>query len=316
MESNTPHYLVLHASGELTRRAKAAEDLLADCHLCPRQCGVNRLEDERGICRTGKNAIVASYAAHFGEESPLVGTGGSGAIFFTNCNLLCIFCQNYEISHLGEGMETTAEQLAAMMMSLQRQGCHNINFVTPSHVVPQILAALPLAVDAGLSIPLVYNSSGYDSNATLELLRGVIDIYMPDFKFWVGRSAKRYAKAADYPDIARQAIQEMHNQVGDLVIDEDGRALRGLLVRHLVMPDGIVETGSILNFIANEISPATYVNVMDQYRPCGMAYKKPPLVRRISPEEYKEALQLAERVGLSRLDKRDWRGILKKLQLF
>jgi putative pyruvate formate lyase activating enzyme len=313
MEKRTPGYLALHAAGELVKRAEAAEILLADCRLCPRQCGVNRLENEKGVCRTGRHAVVASYAAHFGEENPLVGSGGSGTIFFTNCNLLCLFCQNYEISHLGEGEEATAGQLAAMMMSLQRQGCHNINFVTPSHVVPQILAALPMAIDAGLAIPLIYNSSGYDSIAVLRMLRGVIDIYMPDFKFWEGRSAKRFAKAVDYPAVAREAIREMHNQVGDLVITEEGIAVRGLLVRHLVMPDALAEAGEIFSFLAKEISPDTYVNVMDQYRPCGMAYKRPPLDRPLSAAEYREALLLAGNAGLRRLDQRNWSGILKRL---
>jgi putative pyruvate formate lyase activating enzyme len=309
-------YLALHAAGDLARRAAEAERLLVDCHLCPRECGVNRLAGEKGVCRTGRNAMVASYAAHFGEEQPLVGTNGSGTIFFSNCNLLCLFCQNYEISHLGEGEEVTAEQLAAMMLSLQRQGCHNINFVTPSHVVPQILSALVGAVDAGLTIPLVYNSSGYDSLETLRLLDGIIDIYMPDMKFWDSRSAKRYAGAGDYPQAVRAAVKEMHRQVGDLVINHEGLAVRGLLVRHLVMPGGLSETGAILQFIAQEISANTYVNVMDQYRPCGRAYKKPPINRCLSAAEYQEALLSAEEAGLRRLDKRDWAGILRKLKLY
>jgi putative pyruvate formate lyase activating enzyme len=316
MKKRSPGYLALHAAGELARRAAEAERLLADCHLCPRRCGVNRLAGEKGVCRTGRNAVVASYAAHFGEEQPLVGINGSGTIFFSNCNLLCLFCQNFEISHLGEGEEVTADQLAAMLLNLQRQGCHNINFVTPSHVVPQILSALVKAVEAGLTIPLVYNSSGYDSLGTLRLLNGVIDIYMPDFKFWIARSAKRYAKAPDYPEVAREAIKEMHRQVGDLVINHEGLAVRGLLVRHLVMPGGISETGAILHFIAQEISANTYVNVMDQYRPCGRAYKKPPIDRCLSAAEYQEALQLAGKAGLRRLDKKDWAGILRKLKLY
>jgi putative pyruvate formate lyase activating enzyme len=274
------------------------------------------LAEEQGVCRTGSNARVASYAAHFGEENPLVGTGGSGTIFFTSCNLLCIFCQNYEISHLGEGLEVSDSELAGMMISLQRQGCHNINFVTPSHVVPQILRALPEAIDRGLKVPLVYNTSSYDLPDTLQLLDGIFDIYMPDFKFWDERIAKRYAKAPDYPEVARAAIKEMHSQVHDLSINKEGVATRGLLVRHLVMPEGLTETEHILRFLAEEISRNTYVNIMDQYRPCGRAFKKPPLDRRVSQEEYKKALQLAEKVGLHRLDNRDWLGIFKKLQLF
>jgi putative pyruvate formate lyase activating enzyme len=311
-----PGYLELHRSGELVRRAQTLERLLSDCCLCPRQCGINRLAGEKGVCRTGGKAIVASYAPHFGEESPLVGSRGSGTIFMSHCNLRCVFCQNYEISHLGEGVEVTPEQLAAMMMSLQQQGCHNINFVTPSHVVPQIVAALPHAVDAGLSVPLVYNSSGYDSIETLQLLDHIIDIYMPDFKFWDTASAKRYAKAGDYPARVRDAIREMHNQVGDLVIGADGVGVRGLLVRHLVMPDGLAETDRILHYLAEEISPATYVNIMDQYRPCGRAHLYPPLDRQLSHDEYQEALKLAEKAGLKRLDQRDWRRMFKILEIF
>ena len=311
-----PGYLELHGSGELVRRAQALERLLSDCCLCPRQCGINRLAGEKGVCRTGGKAIVASYAPHFGEESPLVGSRGSVTIFMSHCNLRCVFCQNYEISHLGEGVEVTPEQLAAMMMSLQQQGCHNINFVTPTHIVPQIVAALPHAVDAGLSVPLVYNSSGYDSIETLQLLDHIIDIYMPDFKFWDSASAERYAKAGDYPARAREAIREMHKQVGDLIIDADGVGVRGLLVRHLVMPGGLAETDRILHYLAEEISTATYVNVMDQYRPCGRAHLYPPLDRQLSHDEYREALKLAEKAGLKRLDQRDWRRMFKILEIF
>ncbi len=290
--------------------------MLNDCCLCPRQCGVNRLAGEKGVCRTGNNAVVASYAPHFGEESPLVGSRGSGTIFLSHCSLRCVFCQNYEISHLGEGVEVTPKQLADIMMNLQQQGCHNINFVTPTHVVPQIVAALPYAVEAGLSVPLVYNSSGYDSVDTLKLLDQIIDIYMPDFKFWDPASAKKYAKAEDYPARARAAIMEMHKQVGDLVIDADGLAVKGLLVRHLVMPEGLAETGKILHYLAEEISLHTYVNVMDQYRPCGRAHDYPPLDRQLSHDEYQEALNLAGKAGLKRLDRRDWRRMFRILELF
>jgi putative pyruvate formate lyase activating enzyme len=281
--------------------------------MCPRQCKVDRLSEEKGVCRTGSKAVVSSYSPHFGEESPLVGSGGSGTIFITNCNLLCIFCQNFDISHLGQGIETSDGQLAAMMVSLQRQGCHNINFVTPSHVVAQILAALPKAIDKGLAVPLVYNSSGYDSVETLKLLDGVFDIYMPDFKFWHEESAKRYTKAPDYPERAKAAVKEMHCQVGDLELDEGGVAVKGLLVRHLVMPAGIKETREILRFLANEISKDTYVNVMDQYRPCGRATKFPPIDRRLTHEEFQKAMDAAREVGLIRLDERDWVRILRKL---
>jgi putative pyruvate formate lyase activating enzyme len=308
-----PGYLLLHETGELHDRIDAARERLSPCTVCPRQCNVDRLIGDKGICRTGAQAVVSSYAPHFGEETPLVGTGGSGTIFITNCNLLCVFCQNFDISHLGEGIETNDGQLAAMMVSLQRQGCHNINFVTPSHVVPQIIAALPKAIDKGLNVPLVYNSSGYDTVDTLKLLDSVFDIYMPDFKFWDGESAKRYAKAPDYPEKARAALKEMHRQVGDLELDEDGIAARGLLVRHLVMPGAIEETREIMSFLANEISRQTYVNVMDQYRPCGRAKQFPPIDRRPTHEEFQDAMDAARQAGLTRLDERDWVRVLTKL---
>lgn len=308
-----PGYLILHEQDKLNHRIAAARQRLSPCRVCPRNCKVDRLNDEKGICQTGAKAVVSSYAPHFGEESPLVGSGGSGTIFLTHCNLHCVFCQNYEISHLGQGVETDAGQLAAMMVSLQRQGCHNINFVTPSHVVPQILAALPPAVEKGLSVPLVYNSSCYDSVETLTLLEGIFDIYMPDFKFWTRESGKLYAKAPDYPEKAKKAICEMHRQVGDLVLNDEGVAERGLLVRHLVMPGGLAETREILRFLAREVSVDTYVNVMDQYRPCGKAYDYPPLDRRLKNEEYQEALAFAREAGLHRLDERDWVRIMQKL---
>jgi len=306
-------YLALHAQGELAGRIAQARQRLSPCSVCPHQCKVDRLADEKGICRTGARAVVSSYSPHFGEESPLVGAGGSGTIFLTHCNLLCVFCQNYEISHLGQGVETDEGQLSSMMVSLQRQGCHNINFVTPSHVVPQILAALPKAIEKGLTVPLVYNSSGYDSVETLQLLHGIFDIYMPDFKFWTRESGMRFAKAPDYPAVAQRAILEMHRQVGDLVMDEKGVALKGLLVRHLVMPGGLDETREILRFLAREVSADTYVNVMDQYRPCGQAYQYPPIDRRLTHDEFQKALKLAEEAGLHRLDERDWLHIFKRL---
>ena len=311
----TPSYLLLYESGELVQRASKLNAMLACCELCPRRCRKNRLAGELGVCRTGRLAMVSSYGPHFGEESPLVGSGGSGTIFLTNCNLLCVFCQNYDISHLGEGVETPEGQLAAMMISLQKQGCHNINFVTPSHVVPQIVSALPLAAEKGLSIPLVYNSSGYDSVETLKLLDGIIDIYMPDFKFWSIPPAKRYLKAPDYPERARAAILEMHRQVGDLRINAHGIAERGLLVRHLVMPEGLDETKGIMGFLAREVSPRTYVNVMEQYRPCGRAHDYPPIDRSLTHEEYLAAVQIAKDAGLTRLDDRNFERLLRYLGL-
>jgi len=299
----------------LAKRIAAARGRLSPCRVCPRQCKVDRLADEKGVCRTGAKAVISSYAPHFGEESPLVGSGGSGTIFLTHCNLLCVFCQNYEISHLGQGVETDEGQLASMMVSLQRQGCHNINFVTPSHVVPQIIAALPKAINKGLTVPLVYNSSGYDEVETLQLLHGIFDIYMPDFKFWTRDSAKRFAKAPDYPEVARKAILEMHRQVGDLVLDKEGVATRGLLVRHLVMPGGLDETREIVRFLAREVSVDTYVNIMDQYRPCGRAHQYSPIDRRLTNDEFQEALKLAGEAGLQRLDEKDWLRILRKLRI-
>jgi len=272
------------------------------------------LADQKGICKTGRLARVASFAPHFGEEDVLVGRSGSGTIFFSNCNLGCVFCQNYSLSHLGEGDEVSGEELADMMVSLQENGCHNINFVTPSHVIAQILEALPIAIARGLRLPLVYNTSGYDKVETLALLDGIFDIYMPDFKFWNRETARRLAGAADYPERTRSAIQEMYRQVGDLVIDrEDGIARRGLLVRHLVMPGGLAESRAILEFIAEEISQNTYVNVMDQYRPCGRANEYPPIDQPLGHEEYEKALLYARQAGLKRLDQRDLLTLLRRL---
>jgi putative pyruvate formate lyase activating enzyme len=287
----------------LTLRAEQALELLRNCRLCPRTCRVDRLAGRQGVCRTGARAPVASFHPHFGEESPLVGSGGSGTIFMSSCNLLCSFCQNVEISHLREGEEVAPQQLAAMMLRLMKLGCPNINFVTPSHVVPQILEALVFAVGQGLNIPLVYNSGGYDSAGTIKLLDGVFDIYMPDFKFWDNAWAARFCRVPDYREQAMAAIREMHRQVGDLVIDSDGIAVRGLLVRHLVMPDGIAGTREIMAFLAGEISPDTYVNVMAQYRPCGKTAGDPLIDRRITPAEYAAAVREAVAAGIKRLDR-------------
>ena len=300
-----PSYLRLHAKGLLRERVQRALAVLESCHLCPRKCEVNRLQGELGFCETGRKAIVASYNAHFGEESPLVGRSGSGTIFLGSCNLLCSFCQNYEISHGKEGVEVGLEQMAVMMVQLAQAGCHNINFVTPTHVVPQILEALPHAIEGGLRVPLVYNSSGYDSRETLELLEGIFDIYMPDFKFWDNRWAEKYCGVPDYREVAIVAFHEMHKQVGDLVVDEQGIAQRGLLVRHLVMPNRVAGTEEVMEFLAREISPNTYVNVMDQYRPCGSAHRDEFINRRLYPREYREAVSAAKKAGVERLDERD-----------
>jgi putative pyruvate formate lyase activating enzyme len=310
----TPSYREAYRTGRLAESIGRSYQMLENCRLCPRECGVNRLKDEKGVCRTGRLAMVSSYSPHFGEEDPLVGTNGSGTIFITNCNLLCVFCQNWEISHLGEGSEVSSKALADMMLQLQGLGCHNINFVTPTHVVPQILDALQHAIEGGLHVPLVYNTGGYDAVETLKLLEGIFDIYMPDFKFWDPEAARRYLKAPNYPGKAREAIREMHRQVGDLTLDDEGIALRGVLLRHLVMPGGLAGTREIMRFVSGEISPDTYVNIMDQYHPCGNAAKYPPLDRRISRDEYEDALRAASEEGISRLDRRERRmRIMRRL---
>ncbi len=304
-----PAYLSAHKEGILKEKIDQALSRLESCVLCPRLCTVNRFAGETGFCRTGRYALMSSYGPHFGEEAPLVGRFGSGTIFFTHCNLLCVFCQNYEISHKGEGYEVSPQKLADSMVELQNKGVHNINFVTPSHVVAQILEALPLAIDKGLHVPLVYNSGGYDSVETLCLLEGVFDIYMPDVKFFSSKSANAYCNAPDYPAVVKKALKEMHRQVGDLIIDEHGQAQRGLLVRHLVMPEDAAGTKQAMHFLAQEISRNTYVNIMDQYHPCGNLDRFPELARRIKDEEFHQALEDARAEGITRLDDRQ-RGFL------
>jgi putative pyruvate formate lyase activating enzyme len=264
---------------------------------------VDRTQDEKGFCEAGYLPEVSSYSPHFGEESPLVGRHGSGTIFLTHCNLGCLFCQNYSISHLGEGRKISIEKLAKVMVELQQMGCHNINFVSPTHFIPQILDALPQAIEMGLTIPLVYNTGGYDSVETLRLLDGIFDIYMPDIKYSQREISQKYSQAPDYPQIARQAVKEMFRQVGDLHINEQGIALRGLLVRHLVLPDGLAGTPDVMRFLATEISKNTYVNIMDQYYPCGNIPLDSPLRRRITSEEYNEAIANAKEEGITRLDR-------------
>ncbi|MEM9187734.1 MAG: radical SAM protein [Myxococcota bacterium] len=302
-----PAYLDTYRSGELQRRVDEALAVLKACTVCPRDCGINRLKDETKVCRVGRHARVSTRFAHFGEEDCLRGWAGSGTIFFSWCNLKCVFCQNWETSNEGAGELVGKERLAAMMLELQGQGCHNINFVTPEHVVPQLLEALPLAIEGGLRLPLVYNTSAYDSLHSLRLLDGVVDIYMPDFKYWDPGLSARLMKARDYPEVARAAVREMHRQVGDLVVS-GGLAKRGLIVRHLVMPDGLSETAQILSWLADEISPDTYVNVMDQYYPDGRVVREPGrfpmLERRLHPQEYRRALTLAREAGLRRIDRR------------
>ncbi len=289
--------------GLLKEKIEKANNLLKACVLCPRRCGVDRLSGERGICNTGKLAWVSSFNAHFGEEDPLVGSHGSGTIFFTHCNLMCLFCQNYDISHGGQGQKVTDSELAEMMVALQNQGCHNINFVSPSHVVPQILSGVEIAAARGLTVPLVFNTGGYDRIATLRLLEDVFDIFMPDFKFWDPQVAENACQAADYPQIARKALLEMHRQVGDLQIDEKGIARRGLLIRHLVLPDGQAGTRDVMRFIAQRISPDSYVNIMSQYRPCGRAAEVNGLNTNLKSVEYHQAVQAAQEEGITRLDR-------------
>ncbi len=302
-----PAYIKTFTKGLLEEKIKKAHRLLRSCNLCPRKCGVDRSSGETGICKTGRHAWVSSYNPHFGEEAPLVGTHGSGTIFFTHCNLMCLFCQNFDISHAGYGREASDEELAQIMLGLQQQGCHNINFVTPSHVVPQILSALEIAIQNGLSLPLVFNTGGYDRVETLNLLEGVFDLYMPDFKFWDPQIAEITCQASDYPQTAREALMEMHRQVGDLQIDADGIARRGLLIRHLVLPDGLAGTREVMRFIAQKISTNSYVNVMSQYRPCGRAAEVKALKTPLSQNDYQSAVQAAREEGIHRLDRpRRW----------
>jgi putative pyruvate formate lyase activating enzyme len=303
-----PGYRHLFATGELEERVARAYDLLRSCTVCPRRCGVNRLEDEQGFCRTGLLPVVASYGPHFGEEPPLVGRGGSGTIFVTHCNLACTFCQNYDISRGGRGSKVTPDKLADMMIRLQQGGCVNINIVSPTHVVPQLIRSIGIAVSRGFSAPIVYNSGGYDAVETLRLLDGIIDIYMPDAKYGSNDIAAAISRAPGYVDVMKDALREMHRQVGDLVI-ADGIAVRGLLVRHLVLPDNLAGSDGVLPWIAEEISKDTYVNIMDQYHwptlilPPAIIKENPKyraLLRSIAGKEYADAIGWAKAAGLHR----------------
>jgi putative pyruvate formate lyase activating enzyme len=299
-------YVRLLREGELERRAQTALEHLAACDLCARACGVDRSIGRLGSCKTSRRARVSSFFPHTGEEDPLRGTRGSGTIFFSHCNLRCQFCQNYTISQEGEGHLVGAEELATMMLTLQQMGCHNINLVSPSHVVAQIIEALVIAAENGLRLPLVYNSGGYDSMAALALLDGIVDIYMPDMKYADAAVAEQYSKVKDYPQHNQAAVKEMHRQVGDLVLDERGVAQRGLLVRHLVLPGGLAGTAAVARFLAEEVSPNTYINVMGQYRPEYKARTEDlgPLSRGVTAEEIHEAYELARQAGLHRFDER------------
>lgn len=301
MNEHLPAYIRLYKEGELKKRVESLWERLRSCVVCPHHCKVNRLEDERGFCRAGKDMVIDGYGPHFGEEEVLVGTRGSGTIFFSYCTLKCVFCQNCEISHYGEGYEVSPSELAHIMLSLQRKGCHNVNLVSPSHYVPQIAEAISIAAGYGLKIPIVYNTGGYDEVDTLKLLDGVIDIYMPDIKFGDNERAKKYTKSARYFDRVKAAIKEMHRQVGDLKTDSRGIAYRGLLVRHLIMPNNLADTDKVMEFIATDISKDTLVNIMAQYYPAHKSYAFSELARRITEDEYARAVNDAKAKGLNRL---------------
>ncbi|MBU1148408.1 MAG: radical SAM protein [Candidatus Omnitrophica bacterium] len=279
----------------MQEKIKRVYKLMESCRLCPRNCGVNRLNGEKGFCKAGLLPMVSSFHAHFGEEPPISGRNGSGTIFFTHCSLRCVFCQNYPISQLGEGREVSIDELSSMMLNLQKQGCHNINFVTPTHYMPQILEAVFIAKERGLKVPLVYNCGGYESIEALKILDGIIDIYMPDMKYSDNKAAKKYSFAPDYPEASKKAVREMHRQVGDLKIIK-GIARKGLLIRHLVLPNGLAGSEAIIK----ELSPKTYINLMAQYYPCHHAFKFPEISRRITRREYTDVMKIAKQKGLSR----------------
>ncbi|MFQ5834909.1 MAG: radical SAM protein [bacterium] len=297
---DTLNYRKLYESGELEKRIEKAYRLLEDCSLCPRKCGVNRKKGETGVCKSGEEVEVSSFHSHFGEEPPISGYRGSGTIFLAHCNLRCLFCQNYPISHLGNGNKVSTQQLAQMMLSLQKRGCHNINLVTPTHFIPQILSGFSQALEKGLNIPLVYNCSGYENVETLQLLEGVVDIYMPDLKYGTREAGEKYSSAPDYFEKAKKAIKEMHRQVGDLRLNREGIAQRGLLVRHLVLPNGLAGTRKVFAFLAEEISSHTYISIMSQYFPAYKAQEFKELNRRITRQEYQQALDIANELGLER----------------
>ena len=306
LEPWQPAYAKLEAEGKLAKRIEQAYGILEKCELCPNRCGVNRRQGQRGFCRAPEKAMVYSHHPHFGEELPLVGQDGSGTIFFSNCSLRCVFCQNWPISHEGWGREVSDEDLADMMLDLQRIGCHNINLVTPTHVMPNIVNATRIALKKGLHLPLCYNTSGYERVENIELLDGIVDIYLPDLKFMDGAEASRYnlVAASNYPEMAQESIIEMHRQVGDLVTDERGIALRGLMVRHLVMPNRVAGTQEFVKWVAENLSPGTYVNIMAQYRVEHKAFEYERIARAITPEEFVEAIEWAREAGLTNLDER------------
>ena len=298
-----PSYLKVEREGRLAKLETELWEILRNCRLCPRKCGANRLEGKTGFCSSTDRLKIASFGPHFGEERPLVGTGGSGTIFFSNCNLLCCFCQNWEINHRGDGNAVTHDDLADRMLSLQRRGCHNVNLVTPTHVVPHIVKALRLAIKKGFVLPLVYNNGGYDSLEVIRMLDGIIDIYLPDFKYQDAKLAVKYSSgASNYPEVAAATIKEMHRQVGELQLDSKGVARRGLIIRHLVMPDNIAGTDRFVRWVANELTVTTYVNLMAQYHPEHKAFDYPEISRRITDHEWNQALSWAKNAGLIHFD--------------
>lgn len=299
-----PAYAELESQGLLVERMAQAEALFQQCTLCPRRCGVDRTSGATGYCRAPRDAVVSSHQPHFGEELPLTGRRGSGTIFFANCNLRCVFCQNWPIAHEGRGTRVTDQEVAGMMLRLQRLGCHNINLVTPTHVMPNILAALRMALGQGLHLPLVYNTGGYESSEIVRMLDGIVDIYMPDLKFMDAGESGRYLDARDYPEMARESIREMYRQVGPLQLDERGLAVRGLMIRHLVMPNRVSNAKAFVNWVAETLSTDVYVNIMSQYRVEYRAYEFPRIARAISGREFLEAMEWAEAAGLSNLDER------------
>jgi putative pyruvate formate lyase activating enzyme len=304
-----PAYLKLHRTGELRRRADALWAMLESCRLCPRECGAARLRGEKGFCHASRDVEVSSHHPHFGEERSLVGRGGSGTVFLTNCNLRCVFCINWEVSQGGEGWRRTLGDLADMMLDLQRRGCHNVNVVTPTHYSAHVVRALDLAAGRGLRLPVVYNTCGWERLEVLKQLDGVVDIYLPDFKYWDGKRAAKYSSGAEtYPEVTREGILEMHRQVGVARPAADGLMYRGLMIRHLVMPNDVGGTKEILAWVASSLPKDTYVNIMSQYRPMYRASEFPEIARPLTRAEYEDAVTCARRLGLTNLDVQGWRG--------
>ena len=302
MNTAEPLYLKLFKQNKLKDIAEELKQHLISCDLCPNKCNVNRIKDKKGKCNTGINVKISSYSPHHGEEAPISGYKGSGTIFFAECNLKCEFCQNYDISQLGYGHEATIKELAQIMLKLQNLGCHNINFVSPTHVISQIVEALQIAVSNGLNKPLVYNTGGYDSVEIIKILNNIFDIYMPDMKYGDNDIALKYSKIIDYPKNNQEAVIEMHKQVGNLSIN-NGLAIKGLLIRHLILPGNLANTEIIVNFLASEVSKDTYINIMDQYYPAYNSLKYPELSRRITYDEFIKAMKIAQQAGLHRFDK-------------